>query len=58
MGQRFEQFACLGAGDVLEHGYRVRLVPTDAETHAVDTEDDLRCVEQLLESDPLVRRYL
>ena len=42
---------------VLEHGGRVRLVETDVDTHAVDTPADLRLVESLLESDPLVLRY-
>jgi len=42
---------------VLEHGGRVRLVETDADTHAVDTPADLRLVESLLEGDPLVLRY-
>ena len=32
----------------LEHGLRVRLVITEAETHAVDTPNDLRLVESLL----------
>lgn len=42
---------------VLEHGGRVRLVETEANTHAVDTPADLRLVESLLEGDPLVLRY-
>lgn len=42
---------------VLEHGGRVRLVETDVDTHAVDTPADLRLVESLMESDPLVLRY-
>jgi 3-deoxy-manno-octulosonate cytidylyltransferase (CMP-KDO synthetase) len=42
---------------VLEHGGRVRLVETLADTHAVDTPADLRLVESLLKSDPLVLRY-
>ena len=33
----------------LEHGHRVRLVETQMETHAVDTPEDLRLVETLLE---------
>jgi 3-deoxy-manno-octulosonate cytidylyltransferase (CMP-KDO synthetase) len=42
---------------VLEHGGRVRLVETEADTHAVDTPADLRLVESLLKGDPLVLRY-
>ncbi len=43
---------------ILEHGYRVRLVETEVRTHSVDTETDLRLVEQLMRDDPLVVRYL
>ena len=42
---------------VIEHGGRVRLVETEADTHAVDTAEDLRLVEALMKDDPLVRRY-
>ena len=42
---------------VLEHGLRVRLVQTQVETHAVDTLEDLRLVEALMQSDPLVPAY-
>ena len=41
----------------VEHGGRVRLVETDADTHAVDTPEDLRRVERLLGGDPLLPRY-
>ena len=34
---------------ILEHGHRVRLVETTVETHAVDTPEDLRLVETLME---------
>lgn len=42
---------------VVEHGFRVRLIETDVDTHAVDTPDDLRLVEALMKNDPLVSRY-
>jgi len=42
---------------VIEHGRRVRLVETEANTHAVDTAEDLRLVEALMKDDPLVVRY-
>jgi 3-deoxy-manno-octulosonate cytidylyltransferase (CMP-KDO synthetase) len=42
---------------IIEHGQNVRLVETDANTHAVDTPEDLKLVEQLLRSDPLIDRY-
>jgi 3-deoxy-manno-octulosonate cytidylyltransferase (CMP-KDO synthetase) len=42
---------------VIEHGENVRLVETDVNTHAVDTPEDLKLVEQLLKDDPLIARY-
>lgn len=42
---------------IIEHGGRVRLVETEADTHAVDTPEDLRLVESLMKGDPLVPRY-
>lgn len=41
----------------LEHGRRVLLIETEAETHAVDTPEDLRLVESLMKDDPLVPLY-
>jgi 3-deoxy-manno-octulosonate cytidylyltransferase (CMP-KDO synthetase) len=35
---------------IIEHGRRVHLVETTVETHAVDTPEDLRLVEMLLET--------
>ena len=34
---------------VLEHGMKVKLVPTNYQTHAVDTEEDLKKVESLMQ---------
>ena len=42
---------------ILEHGYRVKMVESFHETHAVDTPEDLRMVEQMMASDPLLERY-
>src|SRR5204862_5771094 len=42
---------------LVEHGLRVRLVETEEDTHAVDTPEDLRRVEHLMEDDELLRRY-
>ena len=42
---------------VLEHGGRVRIVEAQVKTHAVDTPEDLRFVENLMESDPFVLEY-
>lgn len=33
---------------ILEHGFKVRMVPTGYDSHAVDTPDDLKKVEQLM----------
>ena len=41
----------------VEHGLRVRLVETEADTHAVDTPEDLRLVEALMKDDPLLKHY-
>jgi 3-deoxy-manno-octulosonate cytidylyltransferase (CMP-KDO synthetase) len=43
---------------LLEHGYRVRLAVTEADTHAVDTEADRRRVEALMRGDALTGSYL
>lgn len=42
----------------LEHGYRVRMVPTDVNSHAVDTPADLVLVEGIMAGDPLVDRLM
>lgn len=42
---------------LLGHGVKVRMVETDADTHAVDTPEDLRRVEALMKGDPLVALY-
>jgi 3-deoxy-manno-octulosonate cytidylyltransferase (CMP-KDO synthetase) len=42
---------------IIEHGGHVRMVETEADTHAVDTPEDLRLVESLMKDDPLVRLY-
>lgn len=42
---------------VLEHGYKVRMVPTDYHTYSVDTPEDLRLVEIEMQKDPLFPRY-
>ena len=41
----------------LEHGYKVRLVETEHESHAVDNTADLKRVEDLMRTDPLVELY-
>jgi 3-deoxy-manno-octulosonate cytidylyltransferase (CMP-KDO synthetase) len=41
----------------LEHGYKVRMIETDFETHAVDTPEDLLVVEKMMERDVLFSSY-
>lgn len=41
----------------LENGLRINLIETSAETHAVDTADDLILVESLMKTDPLISEY-
>jgi 3-deoxy-manno-octulosonate cytidylyltransferase (CMP-KDO synthetase) len=42
---------------VLEHGYRVRMVPCDWPTRSVDTPEDLALVESLMRGDAMLSRY-
>lgn len=42
---------------VLEHGQKVRMVPTSFRTWSVDTPDDLKRVTRLMEGDPLMAAY-
>lgn len=43
---------------LLEHGHKVRMIETQAVSHAVDTPSDLARVELMMQKDPLVNRYL
>jgi 3-deoxy-manno-octulosonate cytidylyltransferase (CMP-KDO synthetase) len=42
---------------ILEHGMKVKLVPTRYNTHPVDTETDRQHVEKLLANDPVTSLY-
>ena len=42
---------------ILEHGMNVRLVPTEFDTYAVDTEEDRQIVEKLLLKDSVTSLY-
>jgi 3-deoxy-manno-octulosonate cytidylyltransferase (CMP-KDO synthetase) len=42
---------------ILEHGFGVRMVVTEHNTHSVDTPADLALVERLMNSDPLGQSY-
>lgn len=52
-----EQLESIDMLRLLEHGYRVKMVPTEFNTQAVDTEADLARVAKLMEIDPLLSRY-
>lgn len=41
----------------MEHGYKVKMIMTDKSTYSVDTVDDLKRVEMLMQHDRLVKRY-
>ena len=43
---------------ILEHGGKVRMVPTTAKTWSVDTPQDLARVERLMTGDPLMASYM
>ncbi len=38
---------------VIEHGYRVKMAMTTAESYAVDTIEDLNLVQEIMKNDPL-----
>jgi len=42
----------------IEHGRKVKMIETSRSTHAVDTPDDLKLVEDLMRRDPLTETYL
>ena len=42
----------------LEHGYKVKMVPTMYDTYSVDTLEDLKRVEQLMTDDKLLSKYI
>lgn len=42
---------------VLEHGFKVKMVPTQFKTQSVDTPQDLKRVEILMEKDDLISKY-
>jgi len=42
---------------VLEHGYKVKMVPTKFDTYSVDNKKDLEKVEKLMQKDELFKKY-
>lgn len=43
---------------ILEHGDKVRMVPTSCRTWSVDTPDDLARVEKMMKDDDLMKKYV
>jgi 3-deoxy-manno-octulosonate cytidylyltransferase (CMP-KDO synthetase) len=43
---------------ILEHGFKVKMVPTEVDTYAVDTLEDLANVEAKMKDDPLMKTYI
>ena len=52
-----EKIESIGMLRALEHGYKVKMVLENYDTYSVDTSDDLKKVEKLMEKDPLVKSY-
>jgi len=52
-----EQLESIDMLRLLEHGYTVKMVPTEFNTQAVDTEADLARVAELMTDDPLLTSY-
>lgn len=42
---------------IIEHGYKVKMVFSEAQTLSVDTTEDLARVEKLMTNDPLINQY-
>jgi 3-deoxy-manno-octulosonate cytidylyltransferase (CMP-KDO synthetase) len=42
---------------VLEYGYKVKMVYSGFNTYSVDTIEDLRKVEKMIDNDPLIKKY-
>jgi 3-deoxy-manno-octulosonate cytidylyltransferase (CMP-KDO synthetase) len=52
-----EQLESIDMLRLLEHGMQVKMVPTEYNTQAVDTPEDLARVEKLMAADPLLPQY-
>ena len=52
-----EQLESIDMLRLIEHGFRVKLVETEFNSQAVDTETDLARVAKLMETDPLLANY-
>ncbi len=52
-----EQFESVDMLRAMEHGYRVKMVPTSYNTYSVDTPEDLHFVEEQMKNDPIMNKY-
>lgn len=52
-----EQIESIDMLRVLEHGHRIKMVPTNQKTYSVDTPEDLVYVEKEMLHDPLFKEY-
>jgi len=52
-----EIFESVDMNRILEHGMKVKMIPSKGETYAVDTEQDLARVEKLMQEDKFFLNY-
>ena len=52
-----EKIESIDMNRFLEHGYKVKMVLEDFDTFCVDTPEDLKRVDNLMEKDPLIKNY-
>ena len=52
-----EKIESIDMNRFLEYGYKVKMVLEDFETYSVDTPEDLKKVEKLMEKDSLIKNY-
>lgn len=53
-----EEVESIDMNRILEHGYKVKMVPESFKTHCVDTPEDLVQVDKLMADDVLIKKYL
>ena len=52
-----EQVESVDMMRIIENGEKVKMIMSDEETYAVDTEIELKAVESMMKSDPLFSQY-
>lgn len=52
-----EKIESIDMNRLLEHGYKIKMVIEDFETHSVDVPADLETVKQIMSSDKLISKY-